>query len=169
MSVPPQQVLRRSYPAGPLYQQNAQAATIHGSDPFVAVAHKALNLAPSPYTNLFFSSLNMDTLQRALRLRVQSRLGVAIDRQSDDDLSVIMRAVFVNWQKQPASLDMHDVARAVAELNGVVMKIIFPQVASGASSYLKYLKDASQLPTPLPHPLATSTAGTKNLPIFSGV
>lgn len=169
MAFPSQQVLRANYPAAPLYQQQQQAGPIDGSDPFVAAAHKTLNLAPSPYTALFFSSMNMNTIQRALRSRIQSRLGVSIDRQNDDDLSVIMRAVFVNWKKPPVSDDRAAVACAVAELNSVVMKIIYPQVASGASGYLRYLKDASQLPTPIPHPVATSTAGTKNLPIFSGV
>lgn len=160
-----QQVLQTSYPRVSLYSGSQVGR--NGSDPFVDAAHKTLSLAPTRYSTLFFSKLNMDTIQQALRNRIQAKLGVVIDRQSYDDLSVIMRAVFVNWQRQPASDDL--VPCSVAQLNSVVMKIILPQVASGVTSYMRYLKDASQLPAPMPHPVATSVAGTKNLPIFSGV
>lgn len=138
-------------------------------DPFVSAAHKALGLAPSPYSTLFFCKMNMDTLQRAVRKRIHGQYGFVIDRQNDDDLSVIMRAVFSSWRKEPASDAPDDVSCAVAALNGVVMKIIYPQVASGVAGFVRYVRDASSLPTPLPQPKATSTAGTKNLPIFSGV
>ena len=160
--------LNTSYPRVSLYS-GGSVPRDSCSDPFVDAAHRALHLEMTPYSTLFFSKLNMDTIQTALRNRISSKLGHVIDRQSDDDLSVIMRSVFVNWQKHPPTNDPSVVACSVAQLNSVVMKIIFPQVASGVTSYMRYMKDASQLPSPMPLPIATSTAGTKNLPIMSGV
>lgn len=167
MSLPSQQILRTPAASVPLYHTGGHR--IQDTDPFVSAAHKALGLAPSPYSTLFFGQMNMDTLQRAVRKRIHAQYGFTIDRQNDDDLSVIMRAVFTSWRDQPASDAPDDVRCAVAALNSVVMKIIYPQVASGVTGFVRYMKDASHLPAPLPMPKATSTAGTKNLPIFSGV
>jgi len=160
--LPSPNILNQSYPASGLY-------TNYGSDSFVAAALQSLNVCQTPYNTLYFSKNNMNTIQKALRSRIQSRLGYVIDRQDPDDLSVIMRAVYVNWAKEPPCNNFDIVAQHVARLNAVVMSIILPQVASGVVSYVSYLRDASQLPVPLPLPLATSNAGSKNLPIFSGI
>lgn len=159
------QVLDRSFPAAQLIDRQ-QPPT---SDAYVATALRMLKLCPTKYNVLFFSKLNIDTLQRAFRDRVRAKLGYVIDRQDDNALCVIMRGVFTTWGREPPC-DRQDVVEAhVALLNGVVMKLALPQIASGVVAYVNYLRDADSLPVPPPLPSATSTAGTKNLPIFSGI
>ena len=138
-------------------------------DPLVASALRSLNLCPSAYNTLFFSRVNIETLQRALRNRIQAKLGYGIDRQDENALCVIMRAAFANYGREPPCADPAVVAQHVAVLNGAVVKLALPQVASGVVAYVNYLRDASQLPKPLPMPINASNAGTKNLPIFSGL
>lgn len=130
---------------------------------------KSLQLCPTPYNTLFFSPANLACLQRAFRTRIKDKLNLVIDRQNVDDLLVIMRAVFLNYGREPPC-DREDVVCAhVGMLNKVVVGIALPQIASGAVSHLNYLRDASSLPAPPPNPQATSLAGTKNLPIFPGI
>ena len=157
------QILQRSYTANNMYEgQWRQDDTVHA-------CLKSLSLCPTMYNTLFFSKENIETLQRAFRSRIQAKLGFVIDRQNVDALCVIMRSVMATYGKEPPCTDVTVVRQHVALLNSVVMRFALPQIASGAVAHLNYLRDASQLPVPIPLPQATSNAGTKNLPIFPGI
>lgn len=160
--LPTAAVLNSSGIRTPLYQHST-------GDTYVTAALQMLRRCPTAYNTLFFSKQNLDTIQGAMRDRIRNKLGYVIDRQDDDALCVIMRGVFVNWGREPPCDRPDVVAGAVAVLNKVVLSLALPQVASGVVAYVNYLRDASQLPEPIPLPVATSTAGTKNLPIFSGI
>lgn len=161
MSLPDARVLNRSYPANALYQSTG--------DHLAEACLKTLNLCPSPYNTLFFSSDNREVLQRAFRDRIRARLGFVIDRQNPEALCIIMRALYVNYGREPPCSDAEVVRKHVAMLNSIVLKMVLPQIASGVVAHVKYLRDASTLPAPLPNPVATTNAGTKNLPIFPGL
>ena len=160
------------FPSAAVLQRKAPPSQLFADcnrDPLVAAALKTLNLCPTAFNTLFFSRSNMETIQTALRNRIKARLGFVIDRQDDNALCVIMRAMYNSYGREPPCTDFDVVAAHVAQLNGVVMRVIYRQVSSGVVSDVNYLRDASQLPNPIPLPVATSNAGTKNLPIFSGI
>ena len=130
---------------------------------------RTLNLCPTAYNTLFFSAANVHCLQAALRTRIRDKTGYVIDRQNPDDLLVIMRAMYVNYGREPPCDRPDVVAAHVGALNSVVVKVALPQIASGVVAHLNYLRDASSLPVPPPDPQMTTVAGTKNLPIFPGI
>jgi hypothetical protein len=127
---------------------------------------RSLNRPRTPLLASFFSITNLDVIQNRLRGYVQRKTGYAIDRQSDTDLTVIMRKVYGEYANETADQSAPTVAAEVNRLNDVVLGITVPMVASGVAGYLAYLRDASRLPDPLPRGIHTSIKGTKTFELF---
>jgi hypothetical protein len=140
-----------------------QASTMEDS---LAPILRSLNQPRSPLNEAFFGIMNMDVLQNRLRVSIQKQTGYAIDRQSDTDLTVIMRKVYA---EQAAHRPDGDVQAEVNRLNDMVLHVAVPMVASGVAGYLAYLKDASRLPEPIPRGSQTSVKGTKTYELFRGI
>lgn len=111
----------------------------------------------------FFGGDNIEHLQRRLRAEIKKRTGYVIDRQSDEQLLIVMRYVFMQSARNFGG------AAEVRRLNELVLREIVPQVGAGLAQYLGYLKDASTLPTPIPRGQATSIKGTKTTELFKGL
>lgn len=122
---------------------------------------------PTKLSNLFFSCNNIDVLQDGLRYRVYKDSGnkYIIGRQSDQDMKVIMRSIYLQYGR---NLDT-DVVGQVRELNGRVLDWAVPEVLSNVKQYDKYKKDISTLPVPLEHSTLMTKKGTKVLEIKSFV
>jgi len=117
----------------------------------------------SDLSQRFFSEDNIEYLQRRLRDEIRKRTGYVIDRQSDEQLLIVMRYVFMQSARNVGG------QREVQRLDELVLREIVPQVGSGLAQYLAYLKDASTLPTPIPRGQATSIKGTKTTELFKGL
>lgn len=125
---------------------------------------RTLNQTPTPLFDAFFSVENLDVIQNRLRGIIKTRSGVSIDRQSDTDLIVMMQAVFSGNANVGAP-----VSSEVRRLDDLVLEQAVPMVASGVTTYLLYLRDASRLPEPLPRGKQTSTKGSASLETFRGL
>lgn len=112
----------------------------------------------TPLSSAFFSKENMDLLQAQMAVAAFQRTGLEISRQSDESLSIIMKAVY----GERALNNAHDVDQQVAELNRYVLDICIPQVISGIGGYLRYIKKISTLPVPPPRGENSSSVGTKS-------
>ena len=132
-------------------------------DDHSAAMHRSMSLTPNPVSIRFFSRENVDLLQAQLRDLIRQRMGYTIDRQSDQQMLIVMRYVYV----QSGANDGGDAE--VQRLNRLVLKEIAPQVASGIMQYLGYLRDASTLPVPVPRAQATSIKGQNTLELFKGM
>ena len=130
-----------------------------------ATLTKSLHLAPTPLMNAFFSSTNLDAMQKLLAGEVKRRTGFAIGRQSDDDLLIIMRAMYADHAMHAP----RSVPGEVARLNRIVLNRIIDQVISAMTAYLAYLRDASRPREPLPIGVATSLKGTRSFELFRRV
>lgn len=126
---------------------------------------RTLNQPRSPLMDAFFSARNIDVLQNRLRATIQKQTGYAIGRQSETDLVVIMRRVYV----EHASNLVDGVEAEVRRLDDIVLRTVVPMVASGVAGYLAYLRDASRMPEPLPRGVQTSVKGTKTYEMFRGL
>lgn len=118
------------------------------------------HLQRTPLSDAFFAGANVERLQAALREEVRARTGYAIDRQSDEQLLIVMRYVFVQSARHQGG------DAEVRRLNGLVLREVVPQVGAGLAQYLAYLRDASTLPAPIPRGQATSVKGTKPNQLF---
>ena len=122
------------------------------------------NWEKSPVSQSFFSAENVEIIQNQIRKGVFDRSkpkGYVIDKQSVEELKIIMRAIYLQYARNLPN----DVAGQVADLNKKVLDWSVPHILSAVDHYFFYLDDISHLPVPLPHMQHLSSAGTKSLPL----
>lgn len=127
-------------------------------DPYVAVL-RSTRISDTPLARAFFGRRNVDVLQCGLRGAIRERTGYSIDRQSEEELLVVMRYVYIQHGANLGGAD------EVRRLNRLVLREIVPQVGAALMQYVGYLRDASRVAAPLPRGVATSTKGTKTAPL----
>lgn len=117
--------------------------------------------APGALAQLFFSGTNVEALQLGLRNMVYARSSGrhVIGRQSEAELRIIMRAVYL----QHASHRGFEVVDEVRELNGRVLDYAVPRVLSELEAHTQYLRDVSAPPAFMPPAMATSVKGERTL------
>jgi hypothetical protein len=116
---------------------------------------------PSPLSYLFFSRTNMERIQIELRYQVwiQSGKKYVVDKQSDIEMEVIMRAIFLQYSLNQDK----NFKKQIDYLNKLVLDYCVPNVLTEVEQYLGYLDAVQKLPNPLPLPENLSSAGTKTL------
>jgi hypothetical protein len=117
----------------------------------------SLKQCQTPLNTLFFSSFNVNLLQRAIRQDFKNKTGISIDYQSEDDLYGIMRVVFINNSGD------HNVRvnEQVKMMNDMVIKTAVSQIQSGVSQYMGYVHDMDRGLEPIDRPQSTTTYGNK--------
>ncbi len=126
----------------------------------------------TPLTFLFFSDKNVDNMQKLIRFIVHKETGYVVDRQSNNELLVIMRSIFLEYSAHPPLIDdkmseqqkgllMKKYTAEVARLNEIVVNAVVPKVVSQMQQYLDYLRDATQQPFYMDTPQNPSTAGQR--------
>ena len=121
------------------------------------------NWEKTPVSEGFFSAENVDLLQNRIRKAVFDRSqpkGYIIDRQSADEMKIIMRAIFLQYARNLPK----DVPAQIEDLNTKVINWSVPHILSAVDHYHFYINDISHLPVPLAHMQHLSRAGTKSLP-----
>ena len=117
------------------------------------------NVDENCITKLFFSKNNVDLLQKFIQEEVYrlSNGNYKIGRQSDMQLSIIMRSIYL--QCGPYS---DCVKKEVRKLNKMVIDDAVPKIHSSIKQYIMYKQDVSTLPKPMLHPEYTSNSGLKS-------
>lgn len=116
-------------------------------------------------SELFFSVENINALQEGIRYRVyvESNKRYTIGRQSDNELKIIMRAMYLQYAKHQDT----DCIGQTRELNKRVIDAAVPDILSNLYQYETYRRDISTLPMPMDRAPLVSTKGTKILEIKS--
>lgn len=112
-------------------------------------------------SKVFFSMDNINALQDAIRFQVfeKSCNKHIIDRQSDTELKVIMRAVYL----EHAQHGVRSIIQEVKRLNSLVLEFCIPRIMQEINIYMRYKSDIGQLPIPLERGQFSSSKGTKYL------
>jgi hypothetical protein len=120
------------------------------------------NLIVTPLNSAFFSPANVEIIQNKIRFEVYTKSGNKhiIDKQSTDDLLIVMRSMYYQYGK---NLPDH-IKEQVAELNQIVSDWSVPKILAEIEMYHQYRKDISTMPVPLAHPVLLNSAGTRSLP-----
>lgn len=110
-------------------------------------------------SSLFFSRHNIDTLQSGIRYSVykRSQNKHIIDNQSENDLMVIMRSIYLQYSKNLP----YDIVEQVKRLNSMVLDYCVPNILREVNQYNNYKNDIGSLPIPLEHSKNMSSKGTK--------
>lgn len=116
----------------------------------------------SDLSRTFFSQVNIDFLQNAIISEISRRSNgrYKIGRQSDAELKIIMRAIFLQY----ALFQPNDIPGQVRQLNLIVLDEVIPQLMTSIEQHLKYKIDVQYLPVPLEHPRNMSRKGSRQNP-----
>jgi hypothetical protein len=110
-------------------------------------------------SDLFFSEENIAALQHGIRYSVykSSHGSIVIGNQSRDELSIIMRSLYLT---EGVNLPFN-ILEQVRALNGKVLDFCTPRVFAEAKASQKYLHDISNQPIPMAPGLYTTRAGLR--------
>jgi hypothetical protein len=115
----------------------------------------------NPISSLFFSEHNIDILQNGIRFSVFSKTenNMVIDKQSENELLIIMRSVYLQYCKHLP----YNITSQVKELNTKVIDYSVPKILVEINQHVNFKNDISKLPIPLEHPKDMSQKGSKFL------
>lgn len=139
-----------------LFKQNSQYKNDQASEEAIKNIH-----AKNPLSDIFFSPQNMNYLHDAIRYLVyeKSCKKHIIDKQSETDLFIIMRSVYLQYGEHKP----YGIREQVKELNTLVLNYCVPKILEEIKIYLHYRKDISALPVPMDRGEFISAKGTKVL------
>lgn len=124
---------------------------------------RRLDIASSVVANAFFARGNVDGVQASLRhevYRASEQQRLVVGRQSDIELGIIMRSVYLSDTTQSRSVTLRE---HVSELNRRVLDFSVPVVLSEARMYLTYLQSIQTMPVPLKWGEIASQKGSRQL------
>lgn len=110
----------------------------------------------------FFSNRNVEILHQKIVSEVSKQANYRIARQSDTQLQIIMRSIYLQYSNN-LECNIQD---QVNSLNKKVLDYCVERIVVEISQFLRYKNDVSQMPTPLNHPRNLSNAGDKSLSFF---
>jgi hypothetical protein len=113
----------------------------------------------NPVSDMFFSERNINHLKVLLAkmLREKNGYNITPESQSNNDLIVVMRGVYLSHSKNlPVGIP-----EQVIELNYITITDIYPRMVSNIKHYLSYIRESGSQPLPLEVPQYISRAGTK--------
>jgi len=116
------------------------------------------DLQKTPLSLAYFSRANVDYLQKKMREIVYQATGHIIGRQSDEELLIIMRSIYLSdAQNMPGQLNTQIANLNYAVLRYATVNEIIPRV----KGYTTYLNDNLQTNIKLPRPRHMSMKGAR--------
>lgn len=152
-----------------LFDKNASTSKIDNNSPEfyneknISIINR--NFAGNCVSEIFFAQENVDIIQKGIMNSVfnNSDGEFRIGRQSDTELKIVMRSMYLQYAK---NLN-YDIKEQVKELNTMVIRWCVDEIIKNVKQYIGYKKSISTLPLPLEHSLLPSQKGTKTLEIKS--
>ncbi len=125
------------------------------------------SFTPNNLSNTFFSCNNIDVLQDGIRYKIYQLTNQkhTIGRQSDQDLKIVMRSIYLQHSKNLNT----NIIEQVRELNTIVLDWCVKEIFSNIQQYDKYCVDVSTLPTPMERSPLMTNKGSKILEVKSFV
>jgi hypothetical protein len=114
----------------------------------------------TPLNTTFFSDANIEVLQQRISDQVFSMSGNKhrIDRQSDDDLKLIMRSYYLMFGRN----NPDNVSGDLADLNARVVGYAAAKIYSELDFYLFYLNDIQDFAPPIAVPMNVKVYGSRS-------
>jgi hypothetical protein len=119
------------------------------------------NIMPNEVSKLFFSEENINALQAGIRYRVyvETNGRFTIGRQSDQELKIVMRSIYLQYSvNRPTNC-----VEQVRDLNAKVLNWTVPEVLSNLKQYDVYRQDASTMPIPMEYGSFMTMKGSRTL------
>lgn len=116
-------------------------------------------MTESKLAKLYFSTKNIDLVQEKIKkvVYIATTGKINIDRQSDDELLIVMRSIYLQFG-QNCDINLIEQVKA---LNDHVVKYCAKNITTNMSMYLKYLSDMKNTSRIMSYPQSTNIAGDK--------
>ena len=115
----------------------------------------------SPSQRIFLGENNINRLQNQIISQVKAQSGYSIARQSDRELQIIMRSIYLQFGRNPQEPER--IVDEIKKLNNKVLEYSVPKIITNIKQYLQYKNDASSMPVQMERPRNVSNKGTKSL------
>lgn len=116
------------------------------------------DISKTPVSIIFFSRKNVDYLQYLMKKIVYKETGHIIGRQSDEELLIIMRSIYLSDSKNLP----YEITKQVAELNRKVIEYsVYDEILPKVKGYATYLYDNFRTNVVLPRPKYLSQSGAR--------
>ena len=122
----------------------------------------------NPVNKLFFSSENMQRIQKKITVAVYEKSNGKFkleEDQDESDLIVVMRTVYFDHCKNLPD----NPVRQVKKLNQQVVDYLIPDLLTNIRQYYGYIRDISTPITPPMRPISTSSSGRRILPSYTNL
>ena len=106
---------------------------------------------PSELSDYFFNPYNVVNIQKLIRYQVYKLSDKVIDKQSDQELFIIMRSIYLQYGGK-SSTNKEEFNKNITNLNNKVVDYSVNNIINQLSQLDMYIKDISSAPTPLQHP-----------------
>ena len=106
----------------------------------------------TPLSRAFFSKENINEIQVDIIDAIKEETKINITHQDESQLLTLMRNV-LNTEGESGTSIFHEsmpVEHKMVRLNRKVIRSAVENIKKGITSYLKYVRDASSLPVPIP-------------------
>ena len=115
----------------------------------------------STLSQSYFSKENVDKIQQQIinEIRIKSNNEYNIGRQSDLQLQIIMRSIYLSYSKNLNS----NIEQQIITLNNMVVDECLKKILPEIKQYLHYRKDITQGRQFMPPPINQSSSGEKTL------
>jgi len=119
------------------------------------------NIGVNPVSKLYFSELNLKSLQIGIKNRVLNETcgKYHVGDQSNTELLIVMRGIYL----QDVKSSNIEVVIQVRLLNGQVLDYVVPRIIDELHMRDRYIKDISTMNVPMAYGENTNVAGTKQL------
>lgn len=118
---------------------------------------------PTPLGELYFSPSNIERIQKMIKYtifkRTNGKYKLVVD-QREDDLLVVMRAVYIS----DAENNPYRLVHQVKVLNNKTIERIIPNMITALRQDEKYLNEIDKPIDPIPLPVNVNSAGRLSLP-----
>ena len=101
-------------------------------------------------SDTYFSNQNINLLQATIRYEVNKQTGKIIDKQSPQELSVVMRSIYLQHGNPVVS--SNNVKNEVSKLNELVVDFCVDQISVQDQQHQGYIEKLTTLPTPIDRP-----------------
>mgnify|MGYP001337481318 CR=1 FL=1 len=101
-------------------------------------------------SSIYFSTGNLELLQKAIRYEVQQKTGKIIDKQSPNELSVVMRSIYL--QNGNPMVSSNNIASEIRKLNTMVIDYCSEQISTQVLQHEGYIQKLTNLPVPIERP-----------------
>tara|TARA_R100001163_G_scaffold65718_1_gene64245 strand:+ start:5674 stop:6240 length:567 start_codon:yes stop_codon:yes gene_type:complete len=116
------------------------------------------DLEKTPVSRTFFSQKNLDYLQYMMKKIVYKESGHIIGRQSNEELLIIMRSIYLSDSKNLP----YEISKQVAELNFKVLKYsVYDEILPKVKGYATFLNDNFRTNVVLPREKYASMSGSR--------